>query len=132
MHSYRSYRTWQCHHNTVALPVLLLAARGDLPWVQKLHQLDLPGATLLLSSTSCLNLALQWGGIIYPWSDAKVFGCLIRFGLLLITFLCLQHLGKENFVPSLVVLVSSYIESTCPACLLTSIQVALYWHHVAS
>lgn len=74
------------------------AVKGDLPWVQKLRQLDLPGATLLLGATSCLNLALQWGGIVYPWSDSKVFGCLIGFGLLLITFLCLQWRGKEKLV----------------------------------
>ncbi|KAJ5804923.1 hypothetical protein N7474_010810 [Penicillium riverlandense] len=62
------------------------AVKGDLPWKQKLRQLDLLGATLLLGATSCLNLALQWGGISYPWSDYKVFGCLIGFGLLLIAF----------------------------------------------
>jgi MFS family permease len=77
------------------------AVKGDLPWNQKLRQLDLLGATLLLGATVCLNLALQWGGIVYPWSDAKVFGCLIGFGLLLITFLCLQVRGKEKLVPSL-------------------------------
>ncbi|PVH98325.1 MFS general substrate transporter, partial [Periconia macrospinosa] len=72
------------------------AVKGDLPWKQKLRQLDLLGAALLLGATSCLNLALQWGGISYPWSDSKVFGCLIGFGLLLITFLYLQFRGKEN------------------------------------
>ncbi|EAW16712.1 MDR family MFS transporter [Aspergillus fischeri NRRL 181] len=72
------------------------AVKGDLPWNQKLRQLDLPGATLLLGATVCLNLALQWGGIVYPWSDAEVFGCLIGFSLLLITFLGLQFRGKEK------------------------------------
>jgi hypothetical protein len=74
--------------------------KGDLPWNQKLHQLDLPGATLLLGATVCLNLALQWGGIDYSWSDPEVFGCLIGFGLLLITFLGLQFRGKEKLVSS--------------------------------
>ncbi|KAJ5116845.1 hypothetical protein N7456_001193 [Penicillium angulare] len=73
------------------------AVKGDLPWKQKLRQLDLMGATLLLGSTSCLCLALQWGGITYPWSDPKVFGCLIGFGMLLIAFLYLQYRGKERF-----------------------------------
>jgi hypothetical protein len=48
-----------------------------------------PGAILLLGAISCLNLALQWGGIVHPWSDPKVFGCLIGFGFLTITFLYL-------------------------------------------
>lgn len=74
------------------------AVKGDLPWKQKLQQLDLLGATILLGATSCLNLALQWGGISYSWSDSKVFGCLIGFGLLLIAFLYLQFRGKEKLV----------------------------------
>lgn len=72
------------------------AVKGDLLWGQKLRQLDLPGAILLLGATSCLNLALQWGGIVYQWSDAKVFGCLIGFCLLLITFLYLQFRDNEK------------------------------------
>lgn len=64
--------------------------------MQKLHQLGIPGALILLGSTSCLNLALQWGGIVYPWSDGKVFGCLIGFGLLLIGFLYLQARDKDS------------------------------------
>lgn len=64
--------------------------------MQKLRQLDLPGAILLLGATSCLNLALQWGGIVYPWSHSNVFGCLIGFGLLLVVFLGLQFRGKER------------------------------------
>ena len=35
------------------------AVKGGLPWIQKIRQLDIPGATLLLGATSCLNLALQ-------------------------------------------------------------------------
>ncbi|GFF81445.1 hypothetical protein IFM60648_06024 [Aspergillus lentulus] len=99
------------------------AVKGDLPWVQKLRQLDLPGATLLLGSTSCLNLALQWGGIVYPWSDAKVFGCLIGFGLLLITFLCLQYLGKENSNIPLRIFRSRTVSASCGFMML--VQVAM-------
>jgi hypothetical protein len=138
---YRSYRTWQCHHNTVALPVLLLGARGTYPRSRSYANLTFQGLSCC-SVQHCLNLALQWGGIVYPWSDARVFGCLIGFGLLLITFLCLQYLGKEKLVPSLAILVSIYVERTCPARLLTSIQARIslftsfeivpYRHHAAS
>lgn len=75
------------------------AISGALPWIQKIRQLDIPGAILLLGATTCLNLALQWGGIVYPWSNSKVFGCLVGFGLLLISFLFLQLRGKERLVP---------------------------------
>lgn len=74
------------------------AVKGGLPWMQKVHQLGIPGAIILLGSTSCLNLALQWGGIDYPWSNANVFGCLIGFVVLLIAFLWLQARGKDRLV----------------------------------
>lgn len=64
-----------------------------------MSRLDIPGAIVLLGATTCLNIALQWGGgggIVYPWSNANVFGCLIGFGLLLIVFVCLQIRGKER------------------------------------
>ncbi|KAJ5751142.1 hypothetical protein N7533_008170 [Penicillium manginii] len=72
------------------------AVKAGLPWSQKLRQLDLPGATLLLGATSCLNLALQWGGIVYPWSDAKVFGCLIGFSLLLVVSNIPLHIFRSR------------------------------------
>ena len=72
--------------------------KAELPWVQKLHQLDLAGAMTLLGALVCLNLVLQWGGIKNPWSNPKVFGCLIGFVLLLIAFLYMQARGKERLV----------------------------------
>jgi hypothetical protein len=55
---------------------------------------------LLVSSTICLLLALQWGGIVFPWSDARVYGCLLGFGLILIAFLVLQMLAKDRYLNS--------------------------------
>jgi hypothetical protein len=75
------------------------AAKAGLSWKQKTRQLDLLGATLLLGAITCLNLALQWGGTVYQWSNPNVLGCLIGFGLLLMAFLYLQTKGKETFVP---------------------------------
>ncbi len=72
--------------------------KAGLPWAQKLHQLDLAGAVTLLGALVCLNLVLQWGGIKYPWSDPKVFGCLIGFVLLFVAFLYMQARGKERLV----------------------------------
>ncbi|KAH1940737.1 hypothetical protein KXV59_002266 [Aspergillus fumigatus] len=102
------------------------AVKGDLPWDQKLRQLDLPGATLLLGATVCLNLALQWGGIVYPWSDAEVFGCLIGFGLLLIAFLGLQSRGKENANIPLRIFRSRTVSASCSFMML--VQVAIVVH----
>jgi hypothetical protein len=52
--------------------------------------MGIPGVTILIGSITCLLLALQWGGIDYPWSDPKVYGTLIGFGLTLILFIMMQ------------------------------------------
>ncbi|KAF7717623.1 MFS-type transporter [Penicillium ucsense] len=101
------------------------AVKGDLPWSQKLRQLDIPGAVILLGATSCLNLALQWGGIVYPWSEGKVFGCLIGFGLLLVAFLGLQSRGKENANIPLRIFQSRTVSASCGFMMLVQVAIVL-------
>ena len=36
-------------------------------WTEKLLQLDLVGSALMICATTCLELALQWGGITKSW-----------------------------------------------------------------
>ncbi|KAJ0160977.1 putative HC-toxin efflux carrier TOXA [Colletotrichum tanaceti] len=106
------------------------AVRGGLPWLQKIRQIDIPGAILLLGATSCLNLALQWGGIVYPWSNANVFGCLIGFGLLLATFLYLQVRGKESSTVPLHIFRSRTVSASCGFMMLVQVAIVLqsyYW-----
>ncbi|KAF7117596.1 hypothetical protein CNMCM5793_006688 [Aspergillus hiratsukae] len=76
-------------------------------------------------ATSCLNLALQWGGIVYQWSDAKVFGCLIGFGLLLITFLGLQFRGKESSNIPLRIFRSRTVSASCGFMMLVQVAIVL-------
>ena len=64
---------------------------------QKLARLELPGALLLLAAFVCLLLALQWGGTTFPWSSAKVWGCLFAFALLLAIFIGLQVYLKDRY-----------------------------------
>ncbi|KAL9063117.1 MAG: hypothetical protein Q9157_008409 [Trypethelium eluteriae] len=42
---------------------------------QKIAEVDLVGAFLLICAIVCLLLALQWGGTTYPWHDSKIWGC---------------------------------------------------------
>ncbi|OAP60974.1 hypothetical protein AYL99_05978 [Fonsecaea erecta] len=63
---------------------------SNLTMRQKIGQIDLLGAFFLICAIVCLLLALQWGGVTYPWSDSKVWGCILGFGLLIIVFTGIQ------------------------------------------
>ncbi|UQC76536.1 MFS transporter [Colletotrichum lupini] len=106
------------------------AVKEGLPWQDKLRQLDMLGALILLGATSCLNLALQWGGIVHPWSDPKVFGCLIGFGLLLLCFVGLQARGKETATVPLRILRGRTVVASCGFMMLVQVAIVLnsyYW-----
>jgi MFS family permease len=67
-----------------------------VPFKEKLLQMDLGGTLLLVSAMVCYVLALQWGGISLPWSDSKVIGTLVGFGILLIVYGIVQWRQKER------------------------------------
>lgn len=102
-------------------------AHSNLTTREKLSQIDLLGAFSLLASITCLLLALQWGGSIYPWSDSRVWGCLLGFSLLILIFIGLQFkLGDRGTIPPRILLK----QRTVLACALFSflLAVALYAH----
>ena len=68
------------------------------PLREKLATLDPVSTLILIGSMACLVLALQWGGSILPWSDSKVWGCLLGFALLLCLFVALQVRHKDKCV----------------------------------
>ncbi|KAK2025350.1 MFS general substrate transporter [Colletotrichum zoysiae] len=106
------------------------AIKRGLPWKDKIRQLDIPGAILLLGAISCLNLALQWGGIVHPWSHANVFGCLIGFVLLFIAFVCLQAQGKETAIVPLRIFRHRTVAASCGFMMLVQVAIVLhsyYW-----
>ncbi len=45
-----------------------------LPRHDRRHALDVLGAVLLVTATSLLMLALNWGGVRYPWMSAPILG----------------------------------------------------------
>jgi hypothetical protein len=69
---------------------------GDLRFCQKLQKVDILGACLLTASLVALFVALQWGGSRYLWSNPKVYGCVITFGILMVGFVSLQVIKKEE------------------------------------
>ena len=65
-------------------------AHTGMTFREKINQIDLGGAFLLICGIVCLLLALQWGGTTYPWHDSKVWGCILGFGLIIGAFIALQ------------------------------------------
>ncbi|KAJ4239507.1 hypothetical protein NW757_012722 [Fusarium falciforme] len=48
-------------------------------WPERLLQMDLVGACILVGATLCYLLALQYGGQSLPWDDKTVVGLLVGF-----------------------------------------------------
>lgn len=79
--------------------------QNNLTFKEKIAQIDILGAFFLICAIVCLLLALQWGGTVYPWSDSKVYGSLIGFGLIMTIFLALQvKLGDRATIPPRILL----------------------------
>ncbi|KAI0506890.1 MFS general substrate transporter, partial [Xylaria bambusicola] len=75
-------------------------ARSTLSVKERLQKLDILGASFLVPGVVSLLLALNWGGIDYPWSDSRVWGTLLGFGLITIVFVGTQlYRGEDATIP---------------------------------
>ncbi|KAH8629607.1 Efflux pump [Alternaria alternata] len=63
---------------------------SHLPVKERLKKIDIVGAVFLICAIVCLLLCLQWGGFSYAWSNSKVWGTLLGFGLLISVFIGIQ------------------------------------------
>lgn len=57
---------------------------------EKLSRMDPIGTFFFLPSIICLLLALQWGGVSYSWSNARIIVLLVLAGVLFIAFVVVQ------------------------------------------
>ncbi|KAI1750129.1 major facilitator superfamily domain-containing protein [Xylaria castorea] len=80
----------------VALAIIIFLLRiPDRPETKqstkaKLAQLDGPGTLALLPAVVSILLALEWGGLVYPWNDRRVIA-LLTLGIFLgIVFILVQ------------------------------------------
>jgi MFS family permease len=58
-----------------------------LPITTVLRRLDPIGSISFITSVICLLVALQWGGITYAWSSARIIILLVLFAVLMIVFI---------------------------------------------
>ena len=66
----------------------------------RILELDLIGASILIPAIICLLLALQWGGSTYAWNNSRIIGLFFGFGCLIILFIFTQiKLGDRATLP---------------------------------
>ncbi|KAI0505130.1 putative efflux pump [Xylaria bambusicola] len=65
-------------------------------WQQRLMRFDPFGTLIFIPAIVTLLLALQWGGVTYPWNSGRVIALFVVFGVLLLAFLFIQYRQQEN------------------------------------
>ena len=89
----------------INLPLGLLALAmtngllKKLPRHEKPHKLDFFGAATMASASVALMLALNWGGIQYPWASPQVLGLFAASILLWAAFVWRLNTAPEPFIP---------------------------------
>ncbi|KAI1658100.1 major facilitator superfamily domain-containing protein [Daldinia decipiens] len=75
-------------------------ANQALPVREKLRHMDASGLILFLGAITCILLALTWGGGAYPWSDQRIIGLFVGFGVLMLCFCYwLVRQGDHALIP---------------------------------
>ncbi|EWC44093.1 hypothetical protein DRE_07228 [Drechslerella stenobrocha 248] len=107
---FTQYASWRwCFYinlciSPVSLIVTVIYLRIPAPKValsERLKNLDYVGLLSLPGATTCLLLALQWGGITFPWSDARVIGCFVGAAALFAIFLVnIFKFAKDPLLPA--------------------------------
>lgn len=72
----------------------------QLPLLESLKKLDLPGILLFIPSVICLLVALQMGGTTWAWADGRIIALFVVSGVLAIGFFIEQvYMGESALVP---------------------------------
>ncbi|KAF3084453.1 hypothetical protein TWF569_006971 [Orbilia oligospora] len=94
---------------------------------ERIAKIDILGAFFLISAIVCLLLALQWGGFSYPWSDSRVWGCILGFGLIIGVFIYIQYREQDlATIPPRIFLRNRTVLSACT--FNSFLSMALYAH----
>ncbi|KAI0107054.1 MFS general substrate transporter [Nemania sp. FL0031] len=76
------------------------AETEKVPLKLKLKRLDGVGFTLFVGWMVMLLLALQWGGIDFPWNSSVIIGLLVGFAAVFALFIYSQiHFGERALIP---------------------------------
>ena len=73
-----------------------LAKPTQATFREKFLQFDFGGTLLVVAAFVCYILALEWGGILKPWSSADIVGLFIGWILLSVTFTVTQYFQGDR------------------------------------
>jgi MFS family permease len=62
----------------------------------QVKELDLLGSVFFLPAIISLLLALQWGGTKYDWSNGRIIGLFVVFGVLILIFMGIQYWAQDK------------------------------------
>ena len=68
---------------------------ATLGWKHRVKHFDLLGTFFFLPAIVSALLALQWGGLTYAWSSARIIGLFVAFGICIIAFIGVQFWMPE-------------------------------------
>ncbi|XXH01735.1 hypothetical protein Hte_008096 [Hypoxylon texense] len=96
----------------------------------KLQSLDAIGFVLFGGAITMLLLALQWGGVEYPWSSSVIIGQFVGFGVTMILFvLWIVYQGEKALIPPRLFTVNRNPALICAAAFFVNgpFQLVIYW-----
>lgn len=79
--------------------VMTNSALKRLPRHDRRHRLDVLGAALLMGATVSLLLALNWGGIRYPWISPQILGLVAASMVIWALFALRLRAAREPLIP---------------------------------
>ncbi|KAH9890828.1 major facilitator superfamily domain-containing protein [Xylariomycetidae sp. FL2044] len=141
--AFTSYTTWRwCFYinlpagGLAAIAIIFLRLQGEAekpgPWslLPKLHRyLDLLGFFLLAPASLQLLLALQFGGVNYPWNSSQVIGLFVgSFATAVVWFLWNRRQGDDALIPRALISRGSVLASGLhTALLMSAVYGAIYF-----
>jgi EmrB/QacA subfamily drug resistance transporter len=87
-----------------------------LPRHERRHRLDIAGAVLMTAATVSLMLALNWGGLRYPWLSLPILSLVATSALLWVLFAARLLTAREPLIPLAVLRNNVVLAAMLSAC----------------
>ena len=117
---------------TVAGIALVMKTPGNLEntktWKEKLQEIDYIGPLLFMPASTCLLLALQWGGAVYAWNSPAIIGLFCASGALIPIWIWSQiKQGERATIPIRLITQRTVLFSSVYSAFFGAFQVLCYY-----